>query len=204
VRSRHSFAAKDIYERPRDVASFDCMSTALVIAEPETATRGFLERHLADDGFEVVAGDDLPRLLEGDPPDVVLLGLDKPFDYEELLERIREAFARAGRPRADEVVEAGPLRIDTRTRTVRVGDTRVWLSLKEFALLLELAREPERVFTKDELLRAVWGYKVECRTRTLDSHASRLRRKLRAADAETELVVNVWGIGYRLLDALEP
>jgi DNA-binding response OmpR family regulator len=180
------------------------MSTALVIAEPETATRGFLERHLADDGFEVVAGDDLHRLRDGDPPDVVLLGLDKPFHYEELVERIREVLARTGRPRVDEVVEAGPLRIDTRTRTVRVGGTRVTLSLKEFALLLELAREPERVFTKDELLRAVWGYKVECRTRTLDSHASRLRRKLRAADAETELVVNVWGIGYRLLDTLEP
>jgi DNA-binding response OmpR family regulator len=180
------------------------MSTALVIADPETATRGFLERHLADEGFEVVAGDDLRRLVDGARPDLVLLGLDKPFHYDELVERIREVLARADRPRDDERVEVGPLRIDTRTRTVRVGGGRVTLALKEYALLLYLAREPERVFTKDELLRAVWGYTEQtCRTRTLDSHASRLRRKLRAACPDAELVVNVWGIGYRLVECLE-
>jgi len=180
------------------------MSTALVIADPETETRGFLERHLADDGFEVVAGDDLRRLVDASRPDLVLLGLDKPFHYDELVERIRAVLARAERPHADERVEVGQPRIDTRTRTVRLGGTRVALAQKEFALLLELAREPERVFTKDELMRSVWGYTGQtCRTRTLDSHASRLRRKLRAADPEPELVVNVWGIGYRLVECLE-
>ncbi len=57
------------------------------------------------------------------------------------------------------------------------------------------------MFTKDELLRTVWDFRSSGRTRTLDSHASRLRRKLRAVDAGAELVVNVWGVGYRLLDA---
>ncbi len=65
-------------------------------------------------------------------------------------------------------------------------------------LLLCLAREPERVFTKAELLLDVWGYRVVGRTRTLDSHASRLRRKLREAGSPVELVENVWGVGYRL------
>ena len=54
------------------------------------------------------------------------------------------------------------------------------------------------MFTKAELLRDVWGYRVPGRTRTLDSHASRLRRKLREAGGGTELVDNVWGVGYRL------
>jgi DNA-binding response OmpR family regulator len=73
---------------------------------------------------------------------------------------------------------------------------------KEFSLLRVLAAEPTRVFTKQELLRDVWGYRAVGRTRTLDSHASRLRRKL---DPEHgRYVVNVWGYGYRLIDAPEP
>ena len=56
------------------------------------------------------------------------------------------------------------------------------------------------MFTKDELLRDVWGYRGRLVTRTVDSHASRLRRKLRAAGAELTYVVNVWGRGYRLLE----
>jgi len=75
----------------------------------------------------------------------------------------------------------------------------VALSQKEYALLVRLAGEPRRVFTKDELLREVWGYVAPARTRTLDSHASRLRRKLRDADPATPYVENVWGVGYRLL-----
>src|SRR5881396_2740329 len=73
----------------------------------------------------------------------------------------------------------GPLRIDVQTRDVRVGSARVQLAQKEYELLLTLAREPERVFTKAELLHDVWDYRASARTRTLDSHASRLRRKLR-------------------------
>jgi len=99
-------------------------------------------------------------------------------------------------------VEAPPVRIDTRTRDVRVAGIRVQLAQKEYELLLRLAREPERVFTKSELLRDVWNYRVAGRTRTLDSHASRLRRKLREAGAAVPLVDNVWGVGYRLLGVL--
>jgi DNA-binding response OmpR family regulator len=82
---------------------------------------------------------------------------------------------------------------------VTVAGTRVDLSLKEYELLLHLASDPERVFTKEELLRDVWGFRARSRTRTLDAHASRLRRKLRAADPPVELVDNRWGVGYRLL-----
>jgi DNA-binding response OmpR family regulator len=66
-------------------------------------------------------------------------------------------------------------------------------------LLVRLAGEPDRVFTKEELLRDVWGYRAKARTRTLDSHASRVRRKLRDVDPATTMIENVWGVGYRLL-----
>ncbi len=78
----------------------------------------------------------------------------------------------------------------------------VLLAGKEFALLCKLAGDPRRVFTKDELLRDVWGFRGHCRTRTLDSHVSRLRSKLVRGSGD-RYVVNVWGVGYRLLDASE-
>jgi DNA-binding response OmpR family regulator len=79
-----------------------------------------------------------------------------------------------------------------------VGGRRVELANKEFALLRALAAEPTRVFGKDELLRDVWGFRSMGRTRTLDSHASRLRRKLDPESAR--FVVNCWGVGYRLIE----
>src|SRR5262249_57760019 len=94
---------------------------------------------------------------------------------------------------------AGPLELDPRTRVVAVDGIPVTLSQKEYELLLRLAADPHRVFTKDELLRDVWDYRSSSRTRTLDSHVCRLRRKLRLLDAEGELLENVWGVGYRLL-----
>jgi DNA-binding response OmpR family regulator len=79
-----------------------------------------------------------------------------------------------------------------------VGDRFVSLSNKEFALLRILASDPTRVFTKEDLLAAVWAYRGPSKTRTLDSHASRLRRKL---DPEHgRFVINCWGIGYRLIE----
>ncbi len=203
------------------------MAAALLLADAEPETRGFLERHLPRDGFELVpdygrfdlvlAGDveRLDRWLERAP--VIVLGREqgdavdsihafrrgcddyvpRPFDYQELVERIR-AVLRRSRPPLDDIVEAPPVRIDTRTRDVRVAGRRIQLAQKEYELLLCLAREPERVFTKSELLRDVWNYRVAGRTRTLDSHASRLRRKLREAGSHATLVENVWGVGYRL------
>ncbi len=101
------------------------------------------------------------------------------------------------RPR---LIRVGGLTIDATARRVTVGEKRVELSAKEYELLLALANEPTRVFTREELLRDVWGFRSQGRTRTLDSHASRLRRKLRERGADA-LVVNVWGVGYRLCDA---
>ena len=122
----------------------------------------------------------------------------KPFAYPELRHRVaallRRAQARRGRGR----VRVGPLEIVPDAREVRVSGHRVELSQKEYALLRALAAEPLRVFTKDELLRQVWGYRATGATRTLDSHACRLRQKLGVRG--DGFVVNVWGVGYRLVD----
>ncbi|MCB0864472.1 MAG: response regulator transcription factor [Solirubrobacterales bacterium] len=122
--------------------------------------------------------------------------LVKPFFYPELLARLRLLLAgRDGSRRGP--ARIGELKLDLATRTVEVAGQPVVLANKEFELLRVLAREPQRVFTKDELLREIWGYSAGSRTRTLDSHASRLRRKL---DSGGRFVVNCWGVGYRLVE----
>jgi DNA-binding response OmpR family regulator len=122
----------------------------------------------------------------------------KPFHYRELLARIGAVLRRCSTRRDQGVLNVGELRIDPVSREVTIDGKSVELSAKEFALLRTLAEEPTRVFTKEELLRDVWGFKLMGSTRTLDSHASRLRRKL--APSGRRWIVNVWGVGYRLTD----
>lgn len=137
---------------------------------------------------------DRVRAFERGADDVVERDL-----YLELVARIHALLRRSTAGQAD-VIEVGELVIDRRARQVRVGGVVVMLAAREFDLASRLASDPHRVFEKDELLRDVWGYGGRLVTRTVDSHASRLRRKLRGAGAEFEYVVNVWGRGYRLLD----
>lgn len=122
----------------------------------------------------------------------------KPFHYPELLGRI-VAVMRRCQARREGPIRVGDLVIDPATRSVRLADEEVALANKEFALLRVLASDPTRVFTKEELLRDVWGFRSLGRTRTLDSHASRLRRKITGPGGR--FVINCWGIGYRLVDA---
>ena len=124
----------------------------------------------------------------------------KPFSYPELRSRVAALLRRSGqRPRTGRL-RVGELMIDPSSREVSVRDARVELSAKEFALLRTLASEPTRVFTKDELLRGVWGFRSQGQTRTLDSHACRLRKKLSVNG--DQFVMNVWGVGYRLVDGV--
>jgi DNA-binding response OmpR family regulator len=123
--------------------------------------------------------------------------LTKPFNFEELRARIGAVLRRRA-TRREGPCRVGELIVDPVRRRVTIGEREVPLAKKEFTLLRVLASDPTRVFSKEELLQDVWGYRSPGRTRTLDSHASRLRRKL---DPEhSRYVVNCWGIGYRLLD----
>jgi DNA-binding response OmpR family regulator len=225
------------------------MNAAVLLAESEPVTREFLERHLADDGFDVLRAEAerealelverlkpslvltstelCRRLREGEPGrswdreiPVIVLGdsqadavdrvrafnrgcddyVARPFHYDELLARIRAVLRRTA-PSPRERLVAGTIVVDRVTRTAAVDGRQLTLPAKEYELLAKLASDPTRVFTKEQLLRDVWGYRAMGRTRTLDSHASRLRRKLRQAGAGPTVVVNVWGVGYRLLDS---
>jgi DNA-binding response OmpR family regulator len=122
----------------------------------------------------------------------------KPFSYAELRGRMAAILRRAQPRVALGRLRVGDLEIDPPSREVRLRGRRVELAQKEFALLKALAAFPTRVFTKEELLRDVWGFQAMGATRTLDSHACRLRQKL--GTSGDRFVVNVWGVGYRLVD----
>jgi DNA-binding response OmpR family regulator len=126
----------------------------------------------------------------------------KPFSYVELRLRVAALLERSRERRAEGRLRVGVLEVDPAAREVRVRGRRVVLAAKEFALLQRLASEPTRVWTKADLLRDVWGYRALGATRTLDSHACRLRQKL-SADGD-RFVINVWGVGYRLVDGDVP
>jgi DNA-binding response OmpR family regulator len=169
-----------------------------------------LDRVRAADGLASRIDPDVPVLVlsgRGSDPDRVrgfARGADdylvKPFLYEELLARVRALLRRSqGRVRRG-VVRVGELTLDPATRVVRLGDRAVELSVKEFALLHALAEDPTRVYAKPELLRDVWGYAAMGKTRTLDAHACRLRKKL--SPSSRPWVVNVRGVGYKLTEAV--
>ena len=123
--------------------------------------------------------------------------LVKPFAYSELRARIAAVLRRAQQRRGGPL-RVGEIVVDPDRRRVWVGGRSVQLAKKEFALLRVLAGDPHRVFSKRELLAEVWGLRAPTKTRTLDSHASRLRRKLDPEKAR--FVINCWSVGYRLLD----
>jgi DNA-binding response OmpR family regulator len=142
------------------------------------------------------SGSDLDRIrgFEKGLDDYVV----KPFSYPELRLRIAAVLRRSRLRTQRGLLRVGELEIDPAGRRTTLRGRRVELAAKEFALLRTLASSPTRVFTKEELLRDVWGFRARGSTRTLDSHACRLRNKLRAQG--DRFVVNVWGVGYRLVD----
>jgi two-component system response regulator MtrA len=118
--------------------------------------------------------------------------MTKPFWPEELIERVRARLRRPTLHRGD-AIEVGPLRIDRANREVRLNGKAVRLTPVEFAFLAELARRPGAAVTRQWLVENALGPDREGNERTLDVHASRLRRKLGG-----KLIETVWGIGYRL------
>ena len=226
------------------------MSQALLLAQPEEGVGSFLERHLADDGFDIVRADDeedtlalaervrpdlvllateldvCRRLREGEPGrswnrrvPVIVLGdpeadavdrvrafdrgcddyVPRPFHYDELLARIRAVLRRSDPPLSDDdVLQAGEIVIDLPTRCVTVAGSSCRCRPRSTASSRGWRRRRRTCSAKQELLRDVWGYRSVARTRTVDSHACRLRRRL-AELTDTPYVLNEWGVGYRLM-----
>jgi DNA-binding response OmpR family regulator len=136
---------------------------------------------------------DLLRAFEAGADDF----LAQPASYLELRARIRAVLARSVPACGSKLVQVGALRIDTSTRAVSVHGRRVVLRRLEYELLLALARDPGRVFAKRELMLLIWSDRPSLSSRTLDTHASRLRNALGAAGSE-RWILNVRGVGYRL------
>lgn len=217
-----TFLADNLSADGYELLVADCASIGLSLIE-----RKFPDLALVDVGLPDGSGLELLRRVRGadgvasrmnpDMPLIVISGrateLDrirgfdrgaddyvcKPFSYPELLRRVAALLRRADHRPAHGRLRAGPLEVDPPARDVRLHGERVALSQKEFALLRTLVSDPTRVFTKEELLRTIWGYRSRGSTRTLDSHACRLRHKLGAHG--DRYVINVWGVGYRLVDA---
>ncbi|MBV9002166.1 MAG: response regulator transcription factor [Solirubrobacterales bacterium] len=209
-----------------DVIEAEGVSDARQLLERAFPDLAIVDLELPDgDGLdlltEVRAADRIAGRLDPDLPLLVLSGrvseldrlrgfdrgcddyLLKPFSYHELSARVRALLRRTRHRPTSGRIRVGSLELDPLSRQVWVRGERVELSKKEFALLRALAGEPTRVFTREELLRGVWNFRALGNTRTLDSHAFRLRQKLNHAG--DRFVVNVWGVGYRLVDGgLEP
>jgi DNA-binding response OmpR family regulator len=121
-----------------------------------------------------------------------------PVSYLELRARLRALLRRAEDTVEATALSVGSLAIDTAAHAVSFAGVEVELCRLEYELLVYLARKPTTVCSKRELLREIWNRGTDQGARTLDSHASRLRRKLDAVGADG-FVVNVWGVGYRLV-----
>jgi DNA-binding response OmpR family regulator len=118
--------------------------------------------------------------------------LRKPFKFDEFLARVRTRLRSRGTAEA-QVLRAGQVRLDLRTRRASVGERTVELTGREFSLLEALLRHADQVLTREQLLSHVWGYFVEPSTNVVDVHVSSLRKKL-----GSDVIESVRGVGYRL------
>ena len=159
----------------------------------------------------------MPILMLTAKDDVVdkVLGLEmgaddyitKPFSLRELEARIKSVLRRARAGIAagdgkDEVpIVRGNLRIDPIRREVTIAERQIDLTPKEFDLLRLFASNPGRVFPRKYLLEKIWDYSYEGYDRTIDSHINRLRAKIEQNPDNPQLVLTVWGIGYKFTDA---
>jgi DNA-binding response OmpR family regulator len=216
-----TFLADNLTADGFDVLVADTVHDAVRLLEYKQPDLALVDLGLPDgSGLDLIArvraADGVASRLDPGMPLVVLTGraseldrvrgfergaddfVSKPFSYPELRGRVAAILRRMQPRQALGRLRVGDLEVDPASREVRLRGRRVELSQKEFALLRALAATPTRVFTKEELLRDVWGFRSMGATRTLDSHACRLRQKL--GTGGDRFVINVWGVGYRLVD----
>ena len=125
--------------------------------------------------------------------------LTKPFSLRELAVRVRAILRRVeriGQQPSIEPIQHGGLEVDPSRRRVTVDEVEVQLTPLEFEILLSLAREPGVVFTREQLMDRVWGYRDYAGGRVVDSHVARIRRKLGEDGNEPRFIRTVHGVGY--------
>ncbi|GLY98582.1 response regulator transcription factor [Actinoplanes sp. NBRC 103695] len=142
--------------------------------------------------------DDLLRGLERGADDY----LTKPYRPRELLARIQallRRFERAQRPADRDVLRVGPITADLPRRLVSVGDLPIECTPDEFAIVVAMMRQPERVFSRAVLLQETSGYDRDSVERTIDTHVSNLRRKIEPNPRRPVHLLTVYGVGYKLV-----
>ncbi|MBS4535843.1 response regulator transcription factor [Clostridium sp. D2Q-14] len=125
--------------------------------------------------------------------------LTKPFNILELKARIKAILRRFNNKETklgEQVIQVEEFTINTLGRRVSIGDKDVNLTAKEFDLLLLLATNPGKVFTREELLEIIWGYEYFGDLRTVDVHIRRLREKIEQNSSQAEYILTKWGVGY--------
>jgi DNA-binding response OmpR family regulator len=129
--------------------------------------------------------------------------LTKPFSPRELVARVRAVLRRSDATvasAADERIRVGDLALDLPRMRTELDGRSIDLTPTEFALLAALARQPGRIFTRSQLLDAVHGVAFESYERAIDTHVKNIRRKLEADPRRPQIVLTVYGVGYRLAD----
>lgn len=127
--------------------------------------------------------------------------VDKPFSPKELVARIRAVLRRADATLGGgEMVRVGDLTVDIPKRRVTIGDSEIELTSTEFDLLLTLARQPGRIYTRAQLLDAVHGVSFDSYERSVDAHVKNIRRKIEPDPRHPTLVLTVYGVGYKFSD----
>ena len=166
------------------------------------------------DGFEVCRQirefSDVPIIMltaKGEDMDKILgleYGADdyvtKPFNILEVKARMKAVMRRFGKKKQEtssgRMIEKGELRIDCESRRVFRGEKELNLTAKEFDLLELLAKNPNKVYSRENLLNIVWGYEYPGDARTVDVHIRRLREKIEENPSEPKYVYTKWGVGY--------
>jgi DNA-binding response OmpR family regulator len=134
--------------------------------------------------------------------------LTKPFSIPELMARIKALFRRVEAltsnateiKEAKHLIEHAGIRIDVQRRQVSINGVTVELTAREFDLLVHFARHPGRVFSRVQLLDAVWGYSHEGYEHTVNTHINRLRTKIENDPSKPRYIQTVWGVGYKFAD----
>jgi len=203
---REGYSVRHVADGARAMAAVDSFHPDLVVLDVMLPNRDGLEicRELraTHGGTSVIM-----LTARGEETDKILglgLGADdyvtKPFSPGELVARVKAVLRRTTattEPTPAETITAGDLRIDLATRRVLRGDASLDLTAKEFDLLAHMAAHPGRVYTRESLLRDVWGYDFYGDDSTVTVHVRRLREKLEPDPAKPRYLTTVWGVGYR-------
>ena len=185
-------AVRTVRETPVDLVILDVMMPEMDGLEACRQIRDFSDVPII---LLTAKADDMDKLMgfEHGADDY----LTKPFNILELKARVRALLRRAGlRETKPEQIEAGAIRLDLVSRNAYRDGELADLTAKEFDLVDLLIRNPNRVYSRENLLDLIWGYDYQGDIRTVDVHIRRIREKLERNPAEPEHIMTKWGVGY--------